>query len=60
MSTRPLFEGNYQQDSNGTDYDVTADDQRFLMVQPSEQPATQVNVVLNWFEDLKRRVPVKR
>ena len=60
MSTRPLFEGNYQQDSNGTDYDVAPDGQRFLMVQPSEQPATQVNVVLNWFEDLKRRVPVKR
>jgi hypothetical protein len=29
------------------------------MVQPvePEQPATQINVVLNWFEELKRRVP---
>jgi hypothetical protein len=29
------------------------------MVQPvePEQPATHINVVLNWFEELKRRVP---
>ena len=36
-------------------------EQRFLMVQPSEQrsPTTDFNVVLNWFEELKQRVPVK-
>jgi len=30
------------------------------MIQPvePEQPATQINVVLNWFEELKRRVPL--
>ena len=35
------------------------DGQRFLMLKSSEeQPApTQINVVLNWFEELKRRVP---
>jgi hypothetical protein len=29
------------------------------MLKPSEeqQPATQINVVLNWFEELKKRVP---
>jgi hypothetical protein len=29
------------------------------MLKPSEQgqAATQINVVLNWFEELKRRVP---
>ena len=39
-------------------YDVTPDGQRFVMVKPSEQElaATQINVVLNWFEDQKRRV----
>ncbi len=39
---------------------LTPDGQRFLMVQASEQQeeaATQINVVLNWFEELKRRVP---
>jgi serine/threonine protein kinase len=40
-------------------YDVLPDGQRFLMLKPSEQEAapTQINVVLNWFEELKRRVP---
>jgi hypothetical protein len=40
-------------------FDISLDDQRFLMVQPvePEQPAMQINVVLNWFEELKRLVP---
>ncbi|MCH8267802.1 MAG: protein kinase, partial [Acidobacteria bacterium] len=40
-------------------YDITPDGQRFVMVQASEQgsAATQINVVLNWFEELKRLVP---
>jgi hypothetical protein len=51
--------GHYAADTkNETNYDVTPDGQRFVMVKPSEQElaATQINVVLNWFEDLKRRV----
>ena len=41
-------------------YAISPDGQRFLMIQPieSEQAATQINLVLNWFEELKRRVPV--
>ena len=42
--------------------DKPPDGQRFLMLKPvdSQTPApTQINVVLNWFEELKRRVPVK-
>jgi len=27
------------------------------MLKPSAQPATQFNVVLNWFEELKRLAP---
>ena len=53
---RLLFEGQY------ADYwDVAPDGQRFLMTQAvePEQPATQINVVLNWFEELKKRVPTK-
>jgi hypothetical protein len=39
---------------------VSPDGQRFLMLKPAEQAQaapTQINVVLNWFEELKRRVP---
>ena len=39
-------------------YDVSPDGQRFLMLKPAEQTAaTQINVVLNWFEELKQKVP---
>jgi serine/threonine-protein kinase len=57
---RMLFEGQYAPAPfPGTNYDVSPDGQRFLMVKPSEQEAatTQINVVLNWFEELKRKVP---
>jgi len=41
---------------------VSADGQRFLMVKATEQSsvATQINVVLNWFEDLKQKVPTSK
>jgi serine/threonine-protein kinase len=57
-----LFEGDYLASpfpATGVTYDVTPDGRRFLMVKdaPTEQ-ATQINVVVNWFEDLKRRVPL--
>ena len=56
-----LFEGNFQASSASiANYDVTPDGQRFVMVQRSEQEqeaVTQINVVLNWFEELKQRVP---
>ncbi len=56
---RLLLEGWYVHSAVRTNYDVTADGQRFVMVQVSGQQegATQINVVLNWFEGLKRRVP---
>jgi hypothetical protein len=40
-------------------YDISPDGQRFLFVQESEPPKepTPLVVVLNWFEELKRRVP---
>ena len=58
---RVLFEGDYLPTPlQFPNYDVSPDGQRFLMLKPSEQEAvapTQINVVLNWFEELKRRVP---
>ena len=44
--------------TQGANYDVSPDGQRFLMVQGGEANLTELNVVLNWFEELKARVPV--
>ena len=43
----------------GANYDVSPDGQRFLTVQGSAANLTQLNIVLNWFEELKERVPVR-
>ncbi len=46
------------------DYDMSPDGKRLLMVFPAEQPDSgeparpQINIILNWFEELKQRVPV--
>lgn len=62
-----LFEGPYQTGGAGgshPNYDVSADGQRFLMVRSDAQPEAsgpsrpQINVVANWFEELRQRVPV--
>ena len=62
VSGRPtvLFEGSYR---GGTSvppgyayYDISNDGQRFLMTKDDGQQG-QINVVLNWFEELKRLVP---
>jgi len=47
-------------DGIGRNYDLTADGQRFVMVQEPGPWAPQLNVVLNWFEELKTRVPPER
>ena len=54
-----LFEGRYLRAGFRSAYDVTPDGQRFLMVKERAQElaVTQLNVVLNWFEELKRLVP---
>jgi eukaryotic-like serine/threonine-protein kinase len=59
---RMLFEGQYfavQFPLTAAAYDVSADGQRFLMVKETESSTavTQINVVQNWFEELKERVP---
>ena len=54
-----LFEGDYLSSpfpATGVTYDVSRDGQRFLMVK-EEASATQINVVVNWFEELRRLVP---
>ncbi len=55
---RLLFEGRYWSTAwHLTNYDVSPDGQRFLMVKEDRSAVTQINVVLNWFEELKRLVP---
>ena len=61
---RLLFEGSFASSFRGltSNYDVTPDDQRFIMVQRVEQldsASTEINVVLNVFEELKRLVPTE-
>ena len=54
-----LFPDIYRRIGNGnvTDYDI--DGSRFLMVKNSQTAAPrQIHVILNWFEELKERVPV--
>jgi hypothetical protein len=55
-----LFEGHYRPTNVSLPrYDVSPDGQRFLMVKDAgaERSTTQINIVMNWFEELKRRVP---
>ena len=52
-----LFEGPYV-NVGGKSYAVTKDGQRFLVLEPVEkeiEPVTYLNVVFNWFEDLKKK-----
>jgi len=50
--------------ANYRDYDMSPDGERLLMVFSADQPDSdeparpQINIVLNWFEELKERVPV--
>lgn len=50
-----MFEGPYL-NVPGVSYDVAPDGQHFLMIEENQKqaPTTQLNVVLNWFEELKR------
>jgi len=64
-----LFEGRYfdgrsvETGAYSASYDVSPDGKRFLMLKP---PAAQnagpgqLHVVVNWFEELRRRVPAER
>jgi len=50
-----LFEGRYRPGGRA-DYAVTDDGQQFLMLQKVEQPTNQLQLVVNWFEELRARV----
>jgi hypothetical protein len=64
-----LFQGKYVRSLpiDATPWDISPDGRRFLMLKrpaaqsgtPTEARPNKINIVLNWFEELKRRVPVK-
>ena len=64
LERRPLFEipDRVLRFGFGVSYDVSADDQRFLMIRLQQvggatADQSRVILVLNWFEELKNRVP---
>ena len=57
-----LFTGRYLHTAAGrrTEYDVASNgDFVMLSVAEGDQAATQINLLMNWFEELKARVPTK-
>jgi hypothetical protein len=60
-ATRPrlLFTVSFARDVNRVNYDISPDGERFVMLNPGEQdlPATQISILQNWFDELKRIVP---
>jgi hypothetical protein len=56
---RVLFEQRYAFGAAQTvpNFDISPDGQRFVMVK-DDSASGRINVVLNWFEELKRMVPL--
>jgi hypothetical protein len=65
-----LFRGAYSPLSleDGHPWDISPDGKRFLMMKPPVSTGAEaaaagqepkINIVINWFEELKQRVPVK-
>ena len=63
QNPQELFEWQYSVNATARrNYDVSPDGQRFLAINSQiandDSPLPTINVVLNWFEELKERVPV--
>jgi serine/threonine-protein kinase len=58
------FAGVYRMSGTATAYDIHPDGTRFIMVSERKDaaptPRQQVNIVLNWFEELRRLAPATR
>jgi serine/threonine protein kinase/Tol biopolymer transport system component len=56
-----LFEGHYLSWSSNPDYEISPDGQHFVMIHPEKQSVlTQINIILDWLEELERLVPEER
>ncbi|MHC4387815.1 MAG: protein kinase domain-containing protein [Planctomycetota bacterium] len=54
---KEMFSGRFQSNRCSANYDMTPDGERFIMIKPDEESEpTQINIVLNWGEELKRLV----
>ena len=57
---RVLFEVRFPP-GDAPKYDIVPDGDRFIAIEEGEWiPGTEIRVVLNWFDELKRRVPSAR
>ncbi len=55
---RLLFEGSFDLSSpNVRNWDISPDGEWFVMLKEVGTQHSQINVILNWTEDLKRLVP---
>jgi hypothetical protein len=61
-----LFEGPYAVNNPMRGYDVAPDGQHFVLIRPAAEaarpvqpPPTHITVVLNWTEELERRVSAR-
>jgi hypothetical protein len=64
--SRVLFKGAFIAGyGESPSWDISPDGKRFLMIKPPQSPAStgeaprKINIVVNWTEELKQRVPVK-
>jgi eukaryotic-like serine/threonine-protein kinase len=57
---RLLFARSFAQSASRVNYDVSPDGERFVVVNAGEgeDALNHINVLLNWFEEFKQRVPV--
>ena len=54
-----MFEGPYLAASTATNYDVSADGQDLVMMRSDSSAAPpQIDVVLNWHQELLKLVPI--
>jgi len=58
---RELFAGNFVPAGRQPNYAVTPDGKRFVMIRTRNDNAkrSEIQIVLNWLEELKARVPTK-
>jgi hypothetical protein len=56
---KTLFQSSISIDERYDQYAVTGDGEKFLLLSPLDSgDVSSINIVLNWFEELKERVPV--
>jgi Tol biopolymer transport system component len=58
---RPLFAKAVARGDGYANYDVSPDGQRFIVVNTpeAEAGATEISVIVNWFDEVKRLVPIR-